>query len=98
MDREERDKAVYLAKLAEQAERYDGAFLTPYSPSPLLARQFVGLRSSVVRSSSAHIPSASGMSKHEGLPCVFCLALRFVPIAIHAWFRALAISFVFNTF
>jgi len=26
MDQESRDKAVYLAKLAEQAERYDGKF------------------------------------------------------------------------
>jgi len=26
MDSEARDKAVYLAKLAEQAERYDGMF------------------------------------------------------------------------
>jgi len=26
MDTEARDKAVYLAKLAEQAERYDGTF------------------------------------------------------------------------
>lgn len=33
MDLGEREKAVYLAKLAEQAERYDGAssFNAPYS-------------------------------------------------------------------
>lgn len=33
MDREERDKAVYLAKLAEQAERYDGAFTSLSLPT-----------------------------------------------------------------
>jgi hypothetical protein len=54
MDQTEREKRIYMAKLAEQAERYDGTYFSPTLERDLLSLSlFYGLQFRAVRASAA---------------------------------------------
>ena len=68
-----------MAKIAEQAERYDGKFCTwgckstPLSPAPPL---FFSLLTTPCRDGLLYEGSGQGMSKHGGL-AVLCIECPF---------------------